>query len=73
MTQTTEKTLKYSKVDYCPSCNRKLCKRIEINHQPCVEFRHKGAMVTGQDLAIQCVGCKKTYFINAQQGIYDEA
>ena len=64
--------LKFSKVDYCPSCQRKLCKRVTRRDMPLVEFRHKGASVYGSELSIGCLGCQKEYIVTATDGIIDE-
>ena len=65
-------TLKFSKVDFCPACQRKLCKRSEVAGTPVVEFKHKGAEVVAPELTIRCIGCGKKYIVTAQNGIIDE-
>lgn len=70
MSQT--KTLTFSKVDFCPSCQRKLCKRTTIDNVPQIEFKHKGAEILGQEMTIRCIGCGKKFIVMAQSGIVDE-
>jgi hypothetical protein len=65
-------TLTFSKVDHCPACQRKLCKRVNINGVDLVEFRHKGAEIHSVELMVKCIGCGRKYIVSAIGGIIDE-
>ena len=62
-------TLKYSKNIFCPACERKICKIVDSESGPAVEFRHKQAEVIGPLMAIKCIGCKRSYMVSAQDGV----
>lgn len=72
MTTTTLKPLTYSKVDTCPNCQRKLCKRVNRDGVMLVHFKHKVAEAYAVDLNIKCIGCGRFYFVNAVNGVIDE-
>lgn len=68
----TKNKIQFSKVDVCPECFRKLCKRKMIAGDMCIEYRHRGALVFGKDMIIQCFDCKRKYEISAKDGLIDE-
>lgn len=74
MTKENSTKLKFSKVDYCPACNRKLCKRTtnEESSESWIEFYHKGAEIITESAIIKCVGCKRRYAVNSKDGIIEE-
>lgn len=66
------KMIQSCKLDYCPNCHRKLCRRKEISGTEYVEFRHKGSEIYAIELILTCVGCKRQFIINSDKGIVDE-
>ena len=69
---TISRPVQFSKIDYCPTCNRKLCCRKEIQGTPLVEFKHKGSRVLGTELIVNCLGCGQQFIVAADKGIIDE-
>ena len=72
MIATKPLVVKYSKLDYCPECNRKLCRRKTVRSTAMVEFRHKGSCVLGTELVVECLGCHRQFIVSADKGIIDE-
>lgn len=74
--ETTTKTkihqLKFSKVDHCPECYRKLCCRREIEGTTYVHFKHKGSDVFAIEMIVRCLGCKRQFMVTADDGLIDE-
>lgn len=69
---TTQKTITFSKIDHCPICHRKLCRRTEVNGVLMVEFKHRRAVVITPEAAIKCIGCNKMYLVTANEGLTNE-
>jgi len=69
---TTPKQIQSCKVDFCPNCSRKLCKRTEIAGSSYIYIKHRGLVVYGIEAVIACVGCGKMYSVNATNGLVGE-
>lgn len=72
MTTMAQKPIKFSKIDYCPVCNRQLCRRKENDEIEYVEFRHRGSMVLATEMIVACIGCGRKYLVSADKGIINE-
>ena len=68
----TNQTIQSCKVDYCPACQRKLCKRIEIEGSVYIEVKHRGTAVLGLELVVMCVGCRRLFSVTAKGGLMGE-
>lgn len=64
--------VQFSKVDSCPFCYKKLCKRRTIEGAVLIEFKHKGAMLYFENAIIRCSQCNRFFQISADAGIVRE-
>ena len=69
--QTTQ-TIQFSKLDYCPECHRKLCRRKTVQGVTYVEYKHKGSQLLAREMVVRCIGCGRNFIVEADAGIIDE-